>query len=251
MNDTYIVSFVAGTSGRFLSNILWNMINNSTAETKYTMFNSAHYEKPWTKNWDVKLDEPSIEWSVNGPTAYNIFNFTSDIGIMTSHTYPNWDIVRERFPKTKIIIITYTENDIPEIVGNLMYKNGFDLFFADKNRKSMTFNHICEIYKELFNDEYKEQDLSLFKLEQIFNKMLDFWKPKMLSWNKFMDSPVPNDFIDKTLIIPYKNIYNPNTLDDLIHLTEHPINDKIKTSYDVYVNNRNNLIKEKMPWITI
>ena len=251
MNDTYIVSFVAGTSGRFLANILWNMINHSTTETKYTMFNSAHYEKPWTENWDVKLNEPSIEWSVNGPTAYNIFNFTSNIGIMTSHTYPDWDVIRERFPKTKIILVTYDEDDIPEIVGNLMYKNGFDLFFADKNRKSMTFNSICEIYKELFNEEFKEQDLTLYKLEQIFNKMLDFWKPKMLSWVKFMDSPVPTDLVDRTLIIPYKDIYNSSTLDALIDLTGHPINDKIKKSYDVYVENRDKLIKEKMPWITI
>ena len=257
MNDTYILSFVAGTSGRFLASILWNTINNLNLEIEFTPFNSAHYETPWTNNWDVKLNEPSIEWTVNGPTAYNVFNFTQDKGIMTTHTYPNWDIIRERFSYTKVIIIKYAESDIPEIVANIMYKNGFDLFLSDfqkgKDRKSMVFNSICEIHKELFNTEYDgSYELSLTQLEQIFNKMLDKWKPQMLKWTNFIDTPIPDDFIDRTLVLSYNEIFNSeDTISKIENFTGYKVNDNSKEAYNVYVSNRNNLIKSKMPWITL
>jgi len=258
MNDTYILSFVAGTSGRFLASILWNIINDIDIKIEFTPYNSAHLAASWTKNWDVGLNDrsfPSFPWSINGPDAYNIFNFTENIGIMTTHLYPKWDIIRERFPSTKVIIIQYNEHDTLEMVANNMYKNGFDLFLSgsQKDKKSIALNLICEIHKELFNTEYDgSYELPVVQIEQIFNKMLKKLKPKFLAWSKFITVPVPPDFIDKTLILPYQDMFNTDdTLTKIMNFTGHSVNTYTKESYITYVDNRKKLIETKMPWLLI
>jgi hypothetical protein len=251
MNDKYIISFVAGTSGRFLASILWNIINDATSDIQYTKFNSAHYQHPWTENWNEKVQYGS-PWYVNGPDAFKKFDFVGDSnkGLITTHSYPDWEVIRQKFPTIKTIIIKYKEEDIPELIGNIMYKNGFDLTFEDKYRKSMTFQNILKIYKEIYNKDYDGHEFTLEHFEPIFNKMLGYMRPDFLSWTRFITTPIPDDFVDTTLTISYKELFNSEIiLEKLNVFTGHDITDATRESYNLYVNNRNKLVKEKMPWL--
>ena len=76
-------------------------------------------------------------------------------------------------------------------------------------------------------------------------------RPDFLSWTRFMTTPIPNEFVNSTMVISYKELFNvEDTLEKLKLFTGHSITSATKESYNLYVNNRNKLVKEKMPWIT-
>jgi len=251
-DDKYIISFVAGSSGRFLANILWNIINDADSQIEFTKYNSAHYKHPWTNNWNKEINYGGGSWYVNGPNAFKNFNFVGDspIGLVTTHSYPDWETIREKFPTIKTIIIKYEQEDVPELIGNIMYKNGFDLIFEDAERKSITYQEILQIYKDIYNKDYDGHEFTLEHFEPIFNKMVEIMGPKFLSWARFMTTPVPEDFTDKTIVISYKELFNVDEMLERLRIfTGHTITSATKESYNLYVNNRNKLVKEKMPWL--
>lgn len=251
MNDRYIISFVAGSSGRFLASILWNIIHDDNSNIQFTKYNSAHCKHPWTENWNEKIQYGS-PWYVNGPDAFKKFDFIGDSpkGLITTHSYPDWETIRQKFPTIKTIIIKYEPEDVPELIGNIMYKNGFDLTFEDAERKSITYQEILQIYKDIYNKEYDGHEFTLEYFEPIFNKMLEYMGPKFLSWTRFMTTPIPDDFVDSTMVISYKELFNiDEMLERLRVFTGHTITPVTRESYNLYVNNRNKLVKEKMPWL--
>lgn len=54
----YIVSFGSGTSGRFISGILWNLINGVDIEYPLSGVNSFHLNSPWRPS--VRYFDPVI-----------------------------------------------------------------------------------------------------------------------------------------------------------------------------------------------
>ena len=80
--------------------------------------------------------------------------------------------------------------------------------------------------------------------------MVEIMGPKFLSWARFMTTPVPEDFTDKTIVISYKELFNVDEMLERLRIfTGHTITSATKESYNLYVNNRNKLVKEKMPWL--
>ena len=76
MIDRYIVSFEAGTSGRFICSIIWNLINDFDIDYSFTDRNSAHLIGPWVDTVDAPVLELSISDLVNHPDVYSIIEYT-------------------------------------------------------------------------------------------------------------------------------------------------------------------------------
>lgn len=211
MNETYFVCFQAGTSGRFVSSIVWNLINDIKEPIEYSDCNSAHLNSYWTLSWD---HSSLPNGSANHQNIYDYFKFTKTVsalnpygyGLLNTHVFPNFNVIGERFPDTKIILIKYDIDDIPEINLNNVLKNKMDQLRAS-NLKSY------------------------------------------LVTAKFVDPIVPENFKNKTLILGYKELFEKTNngylgLDKLCSFTKTTINDIILQSYSNYAKGRESLLEK-------
>ena len=49
--DIYFVCFPPGTGGRFVSNIIWHLVNDLQKPITFSDFNSSHVNEPWAQLW--------------------------------------------------------------------------------------------------------------------------------------------------------------------------------------------------------
>lgn len=272
MIDRYIVSFEAGTSGRFVCSIVWNLINNFDFEYEFTDTNSAHLRGPWIESIEYidsenKLNNiksnPSL---VNHPNVYGNIHFTDNnisshnqysSGLLQTHTYPNFDIISQRIPNAKIIIIAFEENDIIEIILNTLYKNFFDLSIVSgwlepfKKSNHLLYDkliNMCDIYhttNSLPNIDYMRniciEYCKYFITNPVFNKKSPF----------YIDNNINID-TNNTLILPYKELFTKSKtgyigLDKISNFTKKQISYNTFLSYKKYVDGRNYFLKNAMP----
>ena len=104
--SNYVVAFRNGTSGRFIANIMWMLIHNLPSDLKFTDENSAHNHNPWCGTWKYITGEH------NKPDVYKIWEFVApDNGLFITHVYPDFNVINERMPDLRSIIITYSKED--------------------------------------------------------------------------------------------------------------------------------------------
>jgi hypothetical protein len=241
---SYFVSFFAGTGGRFISGILWSMIRQTEYITTFSKHNSSHSYGEWCRSWGGDYTGNS--------DIYSKFNFSESAGIKHTHIYPNFEQIRNRFSNVKIIIISFEIADIPELVANGVHKNGFERI-QDGSRE---LNAIKDIYKELYGKEFGTI-FTLDEIEAICKYRQKFFESKGILNARFTNLPIPNDFLDKTLVIPYKKIFEQNelggytTLNQLAEFTGSQITDNHMKSFQSYVEGRKNFINNYAPWISL
>jgi hypothetical protein len=206
----YIVSFLAGSSGRFISSIVWNMINEIDQVIEFTDVNSAHNESPWEPSWH----HPSAESSRDNE-IYNGLEFIGDCGLLATHTFLDYEVMRRNLLNVKAILITIDRRDIEEISHNTVVKNGN----SPKNipRRAKEFNHAFYIEKS----------------------------PTRLIY-KFYEPNIPEDLTDRILTIQYSEIYKEVdgsfvALEKLKSFTGKECPPNAFSSYQQYVTNRNKL----------
>ena len=206
----YIVSFLAGSSGRFISSIVWNMINEIDQVIEYTDVNSAHNESPWEPSWHHPTAESSRDNEI-----YNGLEFIGDCGLLATHTFLDYEVMRKNLLNVKAILITIDRRDIEEISHNTVVKNGN----SPKNipRRAKEFNHAFYIEKS----------------------------PTRLIY-KFYEPNIPEDLTDRILTIQYSEIYKEVdgsfvALEKLKSFTGKECPPNAFSSYQQYVTNRNKL----------
>ena len=221
MIDRYIVSFEAGTSGRFICSIVWNLINNFDIDYSFTDRNSAHLSGPWVDTVEAPGLELSISDIVNHPDVYSIIEYTDknvreynpySSGLLQTHTYPDFDIIRNRLPNTKIILVTFEEDDLLEILLNVIYKNLFDPVLVDGWIKPLLedkqYFYLYDKIKKI-SDEYNTTGL-LPNKQYMKYICIDFclWYSKFfIEATKFIDRNDKNILNEDILILKYKDIF--------------------------------------------
>jgi hypothetical protein len=130
--ETYIVSFIPGTSGRFISNIMYQLILDKTDKLYWSDKGSAHDNNTFMSSWDISECSTTIDRNLllDNIEFYKNFKF-KDTGVAYSHVFPNFDLLRERLPDTKIVIISFTLDNKTEISFNNVLKN----FIPDKDNE--------------------------------------------------------------------------------------------------------------------
>lgn len=161
-----IVSFYPGTSGRFLSAVCHMLYHNIIEEIKWNDDNSAHdYNKFYDSYWK---DAPEyftkdIQF-LNSKMIFKYLDLEPN-KIMPTHAFPDFDLIKEKSPNCKIIIISCNEHDFPEIALNLVLKNK-SIISTDYHQKVL--NVQTRKFRSIkIPDEYKDNVL-VIKYDEIY-----------------------------------------------------------------------------------
>ena len=248
MGDTYIVAFKAGSSGRLVANLIWGLITESVHEYHLTDFNSTHNFTPYATSFDIS-EVPVNNRIYSSPETYKYFKFTNNPGIITLHAYPDFDVIRQRFPTTKIVIVSYSNENLSEITGNSLIKNGIEALLRGSTPCNDTM-FFSSTYKSIFGEDFNGQEIPLNERRSIFNKYQDRVSHEFYN-SKFVNPVIPDDFLDKTLILSYDDLCNDKceTLNKLYKLTNSSPKSNITELYEGYLQGRNRLIESCMPWV--
>ena len=243
MQDGYFVCYTAGTSGAFVASLVAQIVNSTQREFGYTMNGNSHanmIDANGGLDWGKAPSPITAEYFYN-----NIFTFDSRRPIvMQSHIMPAYDILEQRWPGFKAVIITHTIKDLEEIAANLYYKYYLDDFdvssknaFMDIIMQNQTiFGRIVQHPTELTEDEIK-----VFMKILVYHKLTDgYVYPK-----------VPDAYKDRVLLLPYHNIVNDQkaTLDALEKFLGKPIPQITQDNYKAYLDYQHKLINEKASWL--
>lgn len=128
--DKFIVSFSPGSGGRFVAAILDRIALQIDDPIYICPYNSAHFVARKIPGFDYPINYTGIS-SVD-PNCSNIYellefddppvNFKTSL-ILSTHTYPDFELINKKFENIGIIIITLREEDMKEVVFNSSYKN--------------------------------------------------------------------------------------------------------------------------------
>lgn len=163
----YIVSFNKGTSGHFISNILDRLIVGYTPII-FSDTNNAHTGLYTGIAYPNAADDPKIyEYFEFQPSTVRDYKFSR---ILTTHTYPNFALINQRYNDIGIILIKADPDDFREIAINRRFKNfklvptrqelSGELKLKTKHFEEDTYPENCLIiyYKDIFrrdNDSFR------------------------------------------------------------------------------------------------
>jgi len=206
----------------------------------------------------------------NGIKFYSLMEFDPDVPanipkIFQTHRYPDFEIIKNRLPNTKIILINLEEDDWLEVIGNTVHKNGIPRLIHRDNGGQLTAHE--RNYLLWFKDIYLEVlgvDLDFpFKYdiketEKIVRFIHNLWKTSKIeniSLPSFINPVVDFEKYTNLTVINYKELFaKTNTgsyiaLDKLEKLSSKVANEQTIRNYEKYVCGRNNLLSNKMPWL--
>lgn len=230
--DSYIISFFPGTSGKLIAQVLWRMINGIDETIHFTPENSAHVSYPWESSWHhPKTSDPNTA----GTDVYKELTF-DPIAILATQMYPDFDTIKTRLPNTKIIIISIDENDLLEIAFNHITKNTQ----VSVNQRKELLKRGHELDDKFWKSLVIQRQIDLKRWYKLGQDDTDLYG----NFSKYYNITIPEDFVDKTLVIQYNEIYeNSNdsfvALEKLEKFVGKDAGHLVKQSYKQYVTNRN------------
>ena len=256
MANTYFVGFLQGTSGRFVSSIIWSLLNELDNASTYSAFNSAHLDTFCSTNWITdNLHEPTGD-----KYCYQFIDFDGtkssvnpkNIRLFFSHVYPDFETILARFHDAKVVVISIEENDYLEIAGNYLFKN------AIEKSCEMFLNNLPErikfFYKMLYNKECS--DSHVFTESEIYN-IIHLNRKHMRSMPhtiEYTDVLIPKEYSENVLVLKYRDIYrkeNDNYVgyEKLKQFTNCIGNSVIAENYKNYVLGRDKFLSTHLHWI--
>jgi hypothetical protein len=266
--SNYIVCYPAGASGRFLSAIIYKIVNKMDEIVLTTDVNSGHLE---FENKIIPGYNP-IE-NNNHPFVFKDLvpnNLSDIIPVFSTHAFPKFKIIdrMEQFNDTKFITLVHETDDYKELVANVLIKGiapqlktilsspgGVEQFkgktyfysavsivtkFKDAFGYDLTINNLLDIdtIKNLYELDLKRRKINEEELGK-FKTPIN----------------IPDSFKDRMITIKYKDIFIKNetsyvALDQLSNFTGVTIPSNIMDSYVKYVNNQQLMLDKYFPWLT-
>lgn len=237
--ESYIISFFPGTSGKLIAQVLWRMINDVDEEILFTAENSAHISYPWETSWHHPLTkDPNLA----GPNMFEQLLFDSK-GILATQMFPDFNLISEKLPNTKIILIQVEESNLKEIAFNHVTKNNM----VSANYKKKAESRGIALTKEFWDSVLIQRQIDLMRWYKFKQDDTDLYN----NFSKYYQIDVPNEFVDKVLIIKYNEIYEPKddsfvALQKLEGFIGRKAGTLISESYKTYVDNRNKIWKTQL-----
>ena len=147
--NQYVISFVPGTSGRFVGSVLDRMILQIEEPIELDEdTNNCHYDEKYT---GVSIIDP------HRTDVFDVFEFDPPhlklnlkfSNILKTHVFPDFEVIQKKFKNLGVIVITFTDDDIVEIVCNSWYKNKGILV---DDRTIQYFSHVLKIRQKSFSN---------------------------------------------------------------------------------------------------
>lgn len=128
--NKYIVAHAPGSSGTFITMILDRLILNSNRPINVYPNNSAHdvrgiaqYQRSTRNQNYTGISVPDAHASDIYDTFYFDRPGKTYSSILTTHVYPDFKKINEKYDDLGIIIVNFSESDVKEISFNSAYKN--------------------------------------------------------------------------------------------------------------------------------
>lgn len=254
--ELYIITFAAGSSGRFLANILYSSLvpEMYINGPDYTKFNSAHKFNPYSTTYVYP-----VTWDTS--KFYHIYSLfqilenlilVNDPAVIAVHARPNFDKLEKKFSNYKLIVITLTENDLIEVVSNSLLKNGFEYFSDEQTQKikNPAVVFIQNIYKQKYGVSYTGQEIPINERKDFFDKWYNSSANTVRKSYQF-NPVIPDKVKDKVMLLPFHDIMTdmPSTLNKISKLINRPISDQSMVLYETYLENRKMMLEKFMPWL--
>lgn len=232
--ESYIISFFPGTSGKLIAQVLWRMINGIDEEILFTPQNSAHVSYPWETSWSHPLTKDP---NVAGPDMFDELSFQPK-GILATQMFPNFDVLADKLPNTKVIVIQIEEQDLKEIAFNHITKNS--MVSANYKKKAEERGYVLD--DAFWDNILKERQIDLIRWYRLNQDDTDLYR----NFSKYYRVTIPEQYLDKVLIIKYNEIYKPLedsfvALQKLEDFVGRKAGKLVSASYTTYVENRNKL----------
>jgi hypothetical protein len=203
-----IVSFAPGTSGRFISAISYMLQHNLSENIIWTEDNSAHNFTKFTECYWINAPEELVNNQfLNSTLIYQYLNLKAG-SIMPTHAYPEFELIKQKIPNCKIIIIGYDSNNLSEVILNRIKKNKAPII-NNSIQETLIRRKDSKFLNIEIPEEYKNNTLVIMYDE--------------------LYQPHNNSFV---------------ALEKLSNYLNKPINESILNNYKLYVDGRNQLLQE-------
>ena len=276
MNESYIIAFTQGSSGRFVKHLLGNLLADwydelITCPITNSTHNSDHRRYTGCSSIPDVIGLEKIGFS--HPEIWNRFNFDDPLlepgapKIFATHRFPDFKLIQDRLgPNVKIIIITIDPHDVKEVVANDKLKNYYDILTGTSRdvQDPYIVKELLNRYERFLGKRYpgtfvKEdiigiaKGLALEHLAHFLNKELyniDNDTDGEERIRRYMVLPKDIDYpLDQILFLPYSEIADQindeyTWLKKLEDFTGKTANAATKKSYQNYLYRRTKLIKE-------
>lgn len=258
----YVVGFRGGSSGRFIANLVWMMLQDLPFNLTFTPENSAHDHNPWCTTWKYVDDEH------NKPDVYQTWQFSvPDKGLLISHTYPDFNVINERMNDVRFIIITFSKYDLLEMATNMIHKNLMPRYadLLTYNDKEMFFQKVNQKEYNMYYLAYIKMYGKLMKLTPEFFNNREFIDTMIyLKYDTLLENYNYHEFFetntthidDTVLVIKFADIFKQEN-DSFVALTQlrqflninvsEETTQAVNSAYTKYVNNRTEFLKNNLP----
>jgi hypothetical protein len=258
----YVVGFRGGTSGRFIANLVWMMLQDLPFNLTFTPENSAHDHNPWCTTWK------HVDDGHNKPDVYQTWQFSvPDKGLLISHTYPDFNVINERMNDVRFIIITFSKYDLLEMATNMIHKNLMPRYadLLTYNDKEMFFQKVNQKEYNMYYIAYIKMYGKLMKLTPEFFNNREFIDTMIyLKYDTLLENYNHHEFFetnttnidDTVLVIKFADIFKQQN-DSFVALTQlrqflninvsDETTQAVNSAYTKYVNNRTEFLKNNLP----
>jgi hypothetical protein len=242
--EFYAILFRAGSSGRFIANLVWGSIYPNKYSFTTSDYNSTHVQTPWSTTFEFKTERSIHIW--RDKKLFDRIELLTYPAMITAHLEVKFDDFFTKFPFGKIIMITLNEDDFFEVNSNSLLKNGFENFTSQRMDYPDKI-YIVNKYKEKFgvnpvgknfSDEFKKEILMPY-FDSVNRYRVD---------KSFSNVEVPEQYQSKVLLLPYSEIVNDKklTLDNISNFINRNIPSNVIQFYDEYIDGRNQLVEKYM-----
>lgn len=244
--EFYVILFRAGSSGRFIGNLIWGSLFPNKYSLTVSEYNSSHNQSPWGTT--VKINQnPRTAWFYGDRKFYDKIEFTSTPAMICVHSQLNFDDFFTKLPFSKIVFISLNNVDLREVYINCILKNGFENFNIDG---------VYKTDKVYVHNRYKK----IYGINPIGNFDNDFIKNTAESYadimlehsyrrdNYFLNPSIPNEYSKNILVLNYSDIvFDKNKiLNNISTFINKHIPDNVSNFYDTYLDGRKQLLEKYM-----
>jgi hypothetical protein len=245
----YIISTIMNSFSELLVPTLWSIEN----ELPYD-FDLLNQVQPWT--YSINIFDLG---SYIHPQIFNEFKFEycnykgynfNRIGLLHTKLYPNFEVIYNRYPNTKIILISLDEDDKLEITTNIVYNKWLipKLEKLHPDDKMKIQNAYMDYYgKALESIDILEKDFVDFFIKKIYNIL-----EERSYFTAYVNPIIPEEYKEKVLVIKHKDFFTKNGdqylgLENLSKFINQPVNEDITYKYNSAIEKRETFVKKYLP----